>query len=200
MKNLNYSKASGLVPAVIQDNTSMQVLMVGFMDEEAVSKTINEGRVTFYSRTRKKQWTKGETSGNFMYVEEIKTDCDDDSLLIKVKTTGPVCHRGTVSCFDESGNKGFLYRLEEIINQRIYDNVPDSYVNKLYKKGIDTVAQKVGEEAVELILEAKNSNPEALRNEAADLLFHFLILLRSKGLKLEDVEETLSKRHRGEKE
>ncbi len=196
MNKIDFSKMSGLVPAVIQDKTTLQVLMVGFMDEEALNHTINEGRVSFYSRTRKKQWTKGETSGNFLYTEEIITDCDNDALLIKVKPAGPVCHLGTTSCFGNAPAKGFMYRLEEIINQRIYENTENSYTNKLYKEGINKIAQKTGEEAVELVIEAmKENTPESFLNEAADLMYHFLLLLRAKGHKLEDVEDVLLKRH-----
>lgn len=134
MNKVDFSKASGLVPAVIQDNITLQVLMVGFMNEEALNKTILERKVTFYSRSRKTLWTKGETSGNFLHVEDIKTDCDNDSILIKVRPAGPVCHNGTISCFEDVIAKGFLYRLEEVINQRIDDDIPDSYTNTLYKK------------------------------------------------------------------
>lgn len=188
---------SGLVPVVIQDKSTLQVLMVGFMDEEAFNRTINEGRVSFYSRTRRKQWTKGETSGNFLYAEEILPDCDNDALLIKVKPAGPVCHKGTYSCFGNATAKGFIYRLEEIINQRIFEDAENSYTNKLYKEGVNKIAQKTGEEAVELVIEAtRNEEGESFCNEAADLLYHFLLLLRAKGHKLEDVEEILLKRHK----
>jgi len=197
MNKIDFSKMSGLVPAVIQDKQTLQVLMVGFMDEEALNRTINEGRVSFYSRTRKAQWTKGETSGNFLYVEEILPDCDNDALLIKVKPAGPVCHLGTTSCFGNAPAKGFMYRLEEIINQRIYENAENSYTNKLYREGINKIAQKTGEEAVELVIEAtKEDSHESFCNEAADLMYHFLVLLRAKGYKLEDIEEVLMKRHR----
>jgi len=197
MNKIDFSKMSGLVPAIIQDNCTLQVLMVGFMDEEALNRTINEGKVSFYSRSRKKQWTKGETSGNFLYVEEILSDCDNDALLIKVKPAGPVCHLGTTSCFGNASAKGFLYRLEEIINQRIYENAENSYTNKLYKEGINKIAQKTGEEAVELVIEAMRENSdEEFCNEAADLLYHFLLLLRTKGHKLEDIEDVLAKRHK----
>jgi len=197
MNKIDFSKMSGLVPAVIQDNQTLQVLMVGFMDEEALNRTINEGRVSFYSRTRKSQWTKGETSGNYLYVEEIIPDCDNDALLIKVKPAGPVCHLGTTSCFGNATGKGFMYRLEEIINQRIYENTENSYTNKLFKEGINKIAQKTGEEAVELVIEAtKEDSDEGFCNEAADLMYHFLLLLRAKGYKLEDIEEVLLKRHK----
>lgn len=192
---IDFKKGNGLVPVVIQDNTTLQVLTVGFMNEEALDKTMNEGKVTFFSRTRNRLWTKGETSGNFLYVKEIKTDCDNDTLLIKVDHPGPVCHTGNNSCFNNDTPKGFLYKLEEVINQRINDNVENSYTNKIFRKGINKAAQKVGEEAVELIIEAKDDNQELFLNEAADLLYHLLILFRSKGVTLADVEECLAGRH-----
>lgn len=196
MIQIDFSKGNGLIPAVIQDSRTLQVLMVGWMNEEAFEKTGRENKVTFFSRSRNRLWTKGETSGNFLYVEEIQPDCDNDSLLIKVKPAGPVCHTGSTSCFAEETAKGFVYRLEEIIHQRITDNAEDSYTNKLYRKGINKVAQKVGEEAVELIIEAKDDNIDLFKNEAADLLYHLLILLKAKGLNLQTVEEVLKARHK----
>lgn len=196
MNKLNFSKSNGLVPAVIQDNTTLQVLMVGFMNEEAYEKTRNEGKVTFFSRSKNRLWTKGETSGNILIVKEITMDCDNDSLLIKVDPAGPVCHSGTKSCFGDEESKGFLYKLEQIINQRINDDVPDSYTNKIFKKGINKTAQKVGEEAVELIIEAKDNNIDLFKNEAADLLYHLLILLRSKDVTLLQIEELLKNRQK----
>lgn len=191
---IDFSK--GLVPAVIQDVTSLQVLMVGFMNEEAFNKTQSEGKVTFFSRSKNRLWTKGETSGNFLFVKEILADCDNDSILIKVDPAGPVCHKGVTSCFDFETPKGFLYKLENTINQRIEENVPDSYTNKLFRKGINKIAQKVGEEAVELVIESKDNNDDLFKNEAADLMYHFLILLRSKGIKLEEIEAVLKSRHK----
>jgi phosphoribosyl-ATP pyrophosphohydrolase/phosphoribosyl-AMP cyclohydrolase len=196
MNKVDFSKGPGLVPVIIQDNCTMKVLMLGFMNEEALNKTLKEKRVTFYSRSRKKLWTKGETSGNFLYVEEIKTDCDNDSILIKAMPAGPVCHNGTDSCFEDISAKGFLYRLEEVINQRIEDDITDSYTNILYKKGINKITQKVGEEAVELIIEAKDNDTVNFKNEAADLLYHLLILLKAKGTRLADIEEILLERHK----
>lgn len=196
MVKIDFSKGNGLVPAVIQDNDTLQVLMVGFMNEESLRKTENEGRVTFFSRSKNRLWTKGETSGNFLFVKEITTDCDNDTLLIKINPAGPVCHTGSTSCFGEETAKGFLYQLEQIINQRIDDNIQDSYTNKIYRQGINKVAQKVGEEAVELIIEAKDDNIELFKNEAADLLYHFLILLKAKNIKLTDIEKILQDRHR----
>lgn len=186
----------GLIPAVIQDNETRQVLMVGFMNEEALEKTKTEGKVTFFSRSRNRLWTKGETSGNFLYVREILPDCDNDSLLIRVSPAGPVCHTGSTSCFGEETAAGFLYKLENIIAQRIESDATESYTNKLYKKGINKVAQKVGEEAVELIIESKDNNMDLFENEAADLLYHFLILLKAKGTKLQNIEKVLNDRHK----
>ena len=196
MLNVNFDKENGLVPAVIQDNATMQVLMVGYMNEEAYMKTVSEGRVTFYSRSRQRLWTKGETSGNFLTVTEILADCDSDALLIRVVPAGPVCHTGTFSCFGDMEAKGFLYRLAEIINKRIEEDASDSYTNKLFRKGINKVAQKVGEEAVELVIEAKDDNIDLFKNEAADLLYHLLVLLRAKSVKLPEIEEVLVRRHK----
>ncbi len=193
---IDFNKGNGLVPVVIQDSSTLQVLMVGYMNQEALEKTTVENRVTFFSRSKNRLWTKGETSGNFLYVETIQPDCDNDTLLIKVRPSGPVCHTGSTSCFAEETAKGFIYQLEQIINQRIEDNIADSYTNKLYRKGINKVAQKVGEEAVELIIEAKDDNIELFRNESADLLYHLLILLKSKGIDLTSIEEVLKERHK----
>jgi phosphoribosyl-ATP pyrophosphohydrolase/phosphoribosyl-AMP cyclohydrolase len=196
MEPIDFKKGDGLVPAVIQDNTTLQVLMVGFMNEEALEKTKKEGRVTFYSRSKKRLWTKGETSGNYLTVKEITADCDNDSILIKADPAGPVCHTGNTSCFNNNTCKGFIYKLEQIINQRIDDNIPDSYTNKIFRKGVNKAAQKVGEEAVELIIEAKDNNPDLFKNEAADLLYHLLILFKIRGCSISDIEETLIKRHK----
>jgi len=196
MEKINFEKGNGLVPAVIQDNTTLQVLMVGFMNQEALEKTRKEGRVTFFSRTKNRLWTKGETSGNYLTVKDITTDCDNDSLLIKVVPAGPVCHTGNMSCFRNDPAKGFVYKLEEIIKQRIEDNVTDSYTNKIFLEGVNKAAQKVGEEAVELIIEAKDDNMELFRNEAADLLYHLLILFKIKGTSLSEIESILNERHR----
>lgn len=193
---IDFDKSNGLVPVVIQDNNTMMVLMVGYMNREAFLKTTEDKRVTFYSRSRNRLWTKGETSGNFLNVADIKTDCDNDSLLIKVNPEGPVCHKGTTSCFEEESAKGFIYTLEQTINQRIDNDIQESYTNKLFRKGINRVAQKVGEEAVELVIEAKDNNIESFKNEAADLLYHILILLKAKGISLLDIEEVLLSRHK----
>jgi phosphoribosyl-AMP cyclohydrolase / phosphoribosyl-ATP pyrophosphohydrolase len=196
MKQIDFSKGNGLVPVVIQDNNTMQVLMVGYMNKEALDKTEKEGKVTFFSRSKNRLWTKGETSGNYLYVKEILSDCDNDSILIKVNPAGPVCHTGSTACFGEETSKGFIYELELVIDKRIDNDIVDSYTNKLYKKGINKVAQKVGEEAVELIIESKDNNIDLFKNEAADLLYHFLILLKAKGINLQSVEAVLKERHK----
>ncbi len=193
---IDFSKGNGLVPVIIQDNLTLQVLMVGYMNEEAFEKTSLEKKVTFFSRSKNRLWTKGETSGNYLFVEEVLADCDNDSILIKVNPAGPTCHTGSTSCFGEAPSKGFIYQLQQIINQRIEEDASDSYTNKLYRKGINKVAQKVGEEAVELIIEAKDDNQDLFKNEAADLLYHLLILLKTKKITLEDIEEVLQERHK----
>jgi len=190
----DFKKGNGLIPVIIQDAVSLRVLMLGYMNEQAYLKTSEEKKVTFFSRSKCRLWTKGETSGNFLYVQQMYLDCDNDTLLIFVKTCGPTCHLGTISCFSSKSGKGFLYTLEQTIHQRIDNNIDGSYTNKLYKKGINKVAQKVGEESVELIIEAKDDNALLFKNEAADLLYHFLILLKSKGFVLEEIERVLSER------
>lgn len=196
MEIIDFEKGNGLVPVVIQDNNTLQVLMVGYMNEEALEKTKTEGKVTFFSRSKNRLWTKGETSGNWLIVKEILADCDNDSILIRVNPVGPTCHTGSISCFGDATSKGFIYQLEGIINQRIDNDMLDSYTNKLYKKGINKIAQKVGEEAVELVIEAKDENLDLFKNEAADLLYHVLILLKAKGINLQDIEEVLQIRHK----
>jgi phosphoribosyl-ATP pyrophosphohydrolase/phosphoribosyl-AMP cyclohydrolase len=195
MEQIDFTKGNGLVPVVIQDYKTLQVLMVGYMNEEALNKTRKDKKVTFFSRSKNRFWTKGETSGNYLYVEEISADCDNDSILIKVNPAGPVCHTGSTSCFGEETAKGFIYELEHVINQRIENNIKKSYTNKLYKKGINKVAQKVGEEAVELIIESRDDNIDLFKNEAADLLYHLLILLKAKGVNMQSIEEVLKERH-----
>ena len=192
--NLNFEKVNGLMPVIVQNETTLQVLMLGYMNEEALEKTRKENRVTFYSRSKKRPWTKGETSGNFLEVVDLKVDCDQDSILIMANPIGPTCHKGTTSCFGERDDKGFIYKLEKTISQRIDDNDPDSYTNKLFRNGINKVAQKVGEEAVEVVIEAKDNNDDLFKNEAADLLYHYLILLKAKGFQLEDIEAVLRER------
>ena len=192
--NIDFKKGNGLVPVIIQDNNTLQVLMLGYMNEEAFIKTSNENKVTFFSRSKNRLWTKGEESGNFLEVISMQLDCDNDTFLIKVIPKGPTCHKGSTSCFKEETSKGFLYKLQATIQQRIDDNDENSYTNKLFRKGINKVAQKVGEEAVELIIEAKDTNDYLFKNEAADLLYHYLILLKAKGFKIEDIEQELVKR------
>ncbi len=191
----------GLVPAIIQDTQSNKVLMLGYMNEEALLKTNELKKVTFFSRSKQRLWTKGEESGNFMELVSIAVDCDNDALLIKVNPTGPVCHKGTDTCWKEENvsNFGFLSELENIIENRIAqtDN-KDSYVSSLFRKGINKIAQKVGEEAVEVVIEAKDNNNDLFLNESADLLFHYLILLQAKGFTLSDVEKMLRQRHKQE--
>jgi phosphoribosyl-ATP pyrophosphohydrolase/phosphoribosyl-AMP cyclohydrolase len=186
----------GLIPVIIQDAGTLQVLMLGFMNEAAFLQSQQEGKVTFYSRSKQRLWTKGETSGNFLYIQEIKADCDNDTLLIRVLPAGPVCHTGTDTCFNEKNPPFSLQQLERIIIDR--KNNPDekSYTASLFAKGINKVAQKVGEEAVELVIESKDDNQELFLGEAADLLFHYLVLLQHKGFTLADVVHTLEKRHK----
>lgn len=195
--NIDFNKGDGLIPVVIQDYLSMNVLMLGYMNKTAFEKTQKEGKVTFYSRNKARLWTKGETSNNFLWVKEMKLDCDQDTLLIKAKADGPTCHLGNTTCFEEDNNnnaKRFLYQLENTISERIDNNEQDSYTNNLYKKGINKVAQKVGEEAVELVIEAKDSNDVLFKNEAADLMYHYLLLLKAKGFTLQDIEAVLMER------
>ena len=192
---LDFNKGNGLLPVVIQDTVSLKVLMLGYMNEEAFAKTKAEGLVTFYSRSRNELWTKGETSGNYLHVTEILEDCDNDTLLIQVNPDGPVCHTGSETCFKEEGSKGFLYQLEKTIDERISNDSEKSYTNDLFKRGINKMAQKVGEEAVELVIEAKDNNDDLFKNEAADLLYHFLILLRAKNIKLNEIEDVLKERN-----
>lgn len=189
--NPDFSKSDGLIPVVIQDDQSHQVLMLGYMDAQAFEKTKKEGLVTFYSRSRQRLWTKGESSQHYLKVKGMELDCDKDTILIKAEPQGPTCHMGTTSCFGDEETKGFLYKLEQTISQRIDNDDPESYTNKLFKRGINKVAQKVGEEAVELVIESKDDDDDLFKNEAADLLYHFLILLKAKKMKLEDIEEVL---------
>lgn len=186
----------GLVPAVVQDFRTHKVLMLGYMSREALDKTMESGRVTFYSRSRKRLWTKGEQSGNFLELKSIATDCDNDTLLIKVVPVGPVCHTGADTCWSEKNHPDdFLLYLEEIIRLRRKSSDTSSYVRSLFDKGLNKIAQKVGEEAVELVIEAKDNNSDLFLNEAADLLFHYLILLNIKGHTLHEVIDVLQKRH-----
>ena len=191
---IDFSKGKGLIPVIIQDHASLQVLMLGYMNQEAFHKTEAENKVTFYSRSKKRLWTKGEESGNFLKVIDMQIDCDNDTLLIKADPVGPTCHTGSTSCFKEETSKGFVYVLEDTINKRIVEADENSYTYKLFKKGINKVAQKVGEEAVELVIESKDNDLNLFKNEAADLLYHYLILLKAKELNFESIEEVLEKR------
>jgi len=195
--NIDFAKyTDGLVPAIIQDDVTNKVLMLGFMNEEALAKTHETGKVTFYSRTKKRLWTKGEESGNFLFLKEYLVDCDNDTILIKAEPVGPVCHTGADTCFNEiNKSDDFLEYLEGVIEQRKSMASDQSYVSSLFGKGINKIAQKVGEEAVEVVIEAKDDNEELFLNESADLLFHYLILLNAKGYKLQNVIEILQKRH-----
>jgi phosphoribosyl-AMP cyclohydrolase / phosphoribosyl-ATP pyrophosphohydrolase len=193
--NIDFSKSDGLVPCIVQDVVTNRVLMLGFMNEEAYNKTIREKKVTFFSRTKQRLWTKGETSGNFLMVSEILVDCDQDTLLIKAQPAGPVCHTGNDTCFNEKNNTWDLSSLEGIIKDRKINPVKGSYTTSLFESGINKVAQKVGEEAVELVIEAKDDNKELFLNEAADLMYHYLVLLTQKGHSLHDVLAILKKRH-----
>lgn len=191
---VDFSKNNGLIPVIIQNNETQQVLMLGYMNEEALQKTQEENVVTFFSRSKNRLWTKGETSGNFLKVVSIKEDCDQDALLIQVIPNGPTCHNGTTSCFATEPKIPFLNELENVIENRIANPSSISYVASLFQKGINKMAQKVGEEAVELVIEAKDENQELFISEAADLLFHYLILLQAKNLKLNDIEQELARR------
>ena len=193
---IDFNKLGGLVPCVVQDAKTLHVLMVGFMNEEAYQKTLAEKRVTFFSRTKNRLWTKGETSGNFLELVDILIDCDKDTLLIKAQPIGPVCHTGADTCFNEKNEHWNLNALEAIIHDRKNNPSKESYTNKLLASGINKVAQKVGEEAVELVIEAKDDNKELFLNEAADLMYHYIVLLAAKGFKLEDVTNILKQRHK----
>ncbi|MEK9613362.1 MAG: bifunctional phosphoribosyl-AMP cyclohydrolase/phosphoribosyl-ATP diphosphatase HisIE [Flavobacteriaceae bacterium] len=196
---LNFSKSSdGLIPAIIQDSTTKTVLMLGYMNEAALAKTQQIGKVTFYSRSKQRLWTKGEESGHFLQLVDIKLDCDQDSLLVQVHPLGPTCHKGTDSCWGEENQNhfGFLSELEQTITQRKSNDADESYVASLFRKGINKIAQKVGEEAVETVIEAKDSNDTLFLNESADLMFHFLILLQAKGFTFGDVVRVLELRKR----
>lgn len=198
--NIDFNKNSdGLVPAIIQDATSKNVLMLGYMNQEAFEKTQETKKVTFFSRTKNRLWTKGEESGNYLELVNLKLDCDNDTLLILVNPIGPTCHKGSDTCWNDSNTEsyGFISKLEETITNRIENaDASKSYVASLFKKGINKVAQKVGEEAVEVVIEAKDNNDDLFLNESADLLFHYLMLLQAKGFKLNDVVEVLKEREK----
>jgi phosphoribosyl-ATP pyrophosphohydrolase/phosphoribosyl-AMP cyclohydrolase len=195
--NPDFSKYSdGLVPAIIQDATTNKVLMLGFMNTEAFAKTQKDNHVTFFSRSKNRLWTKGEESGNFLSVKEILIDCDNDTLLIKAIAAGPVCHKGTDTCWGETNTGDFFYAMEKVIHSRKNADPKSSYTAELFSKGINKIAQKVGEEAVEVVIEAKDNNNELFLNESADLLFHYTVLLAAKGFELRDVIKVLESRHK----
>ncbi len=196
---VNFGKSpDGLVPVIVQDCTTEKVLMLGYMNKEALEKTKEEGKVVFFSRSKQRLWTKGEESGNFLLVRKIGVDCDQDTLLIKAEPLGPVCHTGADTCWDEKNHRDdFLVQLEEVIaERRLQGDAEGSYVARLFGKGINKIAQKVGEEAVELVIEAKDHDDKLFLSEAADLLFHYLILLNAKGYNLQDVTNVLRERHK----
>ncbi len=195
--NINFEKGSGLVPAIVQDVDSNVVLMLGYMDQAAVEATIESGKVTFFSRSKERLWTKGETSGNFLMFESMTVDCDKDTLLVKAKPVGPACHTGADTCFNETNSTktAFINKLREIIKDRKNNPSDKSYTASLFAKGINKIAQKVGEEAVEIVIEAKDDNKDLFLGEAADLLFHYLVLLEAKGYELDEVMDVLIERH-----
>ncbi|WP_020605819.1 bifunctional phosphoribosyl-AMP cyclohydrolase/phosphoribosyl-ATP diphosphatase HisIE [Spirosoma spitsbergense] len=196
--DINFNKSpDGLLPAVIQDAETGKVLMLGYMNSQAYEKTLAENIVTFFSRSKKRLWTKGETSGNFLHVREMLADCDGDTLLIKATPTGPVCHTGADTCFEEvnQGKGQFLNYLQAIIHDRKVNPSDKSYTTTLFNRGVNKIAQKVGEEAVELVIEAKDNNDDLFKGEAADLLFHFLVLLEQKNMDLDDIVSVLKSRH-----
>ena len=195
--SIDFDKMDGLVPAIIQDADTSKVLMLGFMNREAYDKTMETGKVTFYSRTRKRLWTKGEESGNFLHVVSVKADCDRDTLLIQVHPVGPVCHTGTDTCWGEKNEQPvmFLKELQDFINVRHTEMPEGSYTTSLFRSGVNKMAQKVGEEAVETVIEACNGTDDRLIYESADLLYHLIVLLTSKGYSIEDIARELKERH-----
>ncbi len=194
---LNLEKcADGLLPVVVQDAVTLKVLMVGYMNREAYDKSVTEGRVTFYSRSRECLWTKGETSGNYLTIKDMYVDCDKDTLLIKAYSAGPTCHRGTTSCFDTPEEEGFIRHLQAVVQQRHRDMPEGSYTTKLFIKGVKKIAQKVGEEAVESVVEAVDGNRDRFIYEASDMIYHLLVLMEQMGCTIEDLEHELSLRHK----
>ncbi len=196
ISSIKFSSADGLVPCIVQDNETKVVLMLGYMNKDAIAKTITEGKATFFSRSKQRLWTKGETSGNFLSVKNILLDCDGDTLLIEAIPAGPVCHTGNDTCFNQQNTGSFLFELEKIIQERKANPKEESYTSKLLSSGINKVAQKLGEEAVELVIEAKDNSKELFLNEASDLMYHYLVLLTAKGFSLADVEQMLQTRHK----
>jgi phosphoribosyl-ATP pyrophosphohydrolase/phosphoribosyl-AMP cyclohydrolase len=197
VSKINFKKFNGLVPTIIVDNDSEKVLMLGFMNDESLSKTIETGKTTFYSRSRKSLWTKGETSGNYLFVKKILTDCDNDSLLIYADPSGPTCHTGNYSCFSlEKSGINFLEKLNDLVKQRKVELPKNSYTTKLFKEGSDRIIQKVGEESVEVVIAAKNKSRKEIVYESADLLFHLLVMLTDNNIELKDVVSELESRHK----
>jgi phosphoribosyl-AMP cyclohydrolase / phosphoribosyl-ATP pyrophosphohydrolase len=194
--NIDFNKGDGLVPVIIQDEQTLEVLMLGYMNREAYDKTVAENIVTFFSRSKNRLWTKGETSENFLHVKSIYEDCDNDTLLIKVKADGPTCHTGSRSCFKTEYNQNFILQLEQIVNDRYENPQEGSYVNKLHERGLNKIAQKVGEEAVETVIAALAQTETEMIDETSDLVFHLLVLLREKGLSLETIAGNLEERHK----
>ena len=194
--NIDFNKSDGLVPVIIQDEQTLEVLMLGYMNREAYDKTVAENIVTFFSRSKNRLWTKGETSENFLHVKSIYEDCDNDTLLIKVRADGPTCHTGARSCFKTDYNQNFILQLEQIVNDRYENPREGSYVNKLHSKGLNKIAQKVGEEAVETVIAALAQSETEMIDEASDLMFHLIVLLREKGLSLETIAKNLEERHK----
>jgi phosphoribosyl-ATP pyrophosphohydrolase/phosphoribosyl-AMP cyclohydrolase len=188
--------ADGLLPVIVQDDATLRVLMLGYMNREAFERTQAEGRVTFYSRTRQRLWTKGETSGNYLLVKDMYVDCDSDTLLIKATPIGPTCHRGTTSCFDTPESEGFVRHLQSVVQQRHREMPEGSYTTKLFIKGVKKIAQKVGEEAVESVVEAVDGNRDRFIYEASDMIYHLLVLMEQMGCSIEDMERELALRHR----
>lgn len=193
--SIDFNKGGGLVPVIIQDDQTLEVLMLGYMNDEAYKKTLSEHKVTFFSRSKNRLWTKGEESGHFLYLVSVQEDCDNDTLLIKVKPEGPTCHTGSRSCFNTSFNQNFIFELEKIIEDRYTNPSEGSYVNKLRTKGLNKIAQKVGEEGVETVIAALNETEHDLINESSDLLFHLLVLLKEKNISLKTIAENLAARH-----
>ncbi len=195
---LDFDKQNGLIPAIVQDYRTQKVLMLGFMNEEAYNKTLDTKLATFFSRSRNELWTKGETSGNYLHVKEINVDCDNDTILLKANPAGPVCHTGKDTCFNEENKVGaeFIEYLSKVIKDRKENPTGESYTSSLFEKGINKIAQKVGEEAIELVIESKDNNKDLFLNEAADLLFHYLVLLEAKGIDLSEVMGVLESRHK----
>lgn len=194
---IDFSKDSNsLVPAIIQDNATLKVLMLGYMNREALQQTLSEGKVTFFSRSKGRLWTKGESSGNFLYAKQILKDCDNDTLLIKATPVGPTCHTGSNSCFNTDDTEGFIRKLQQVIEQRKEEKPDGSYTASLFAKGVNKIAQKVGEEAVETVIEAIDCNDERLIYEASDLIYHLLVLLVHKGMGISTIEKELYSRHR----